>query len=128
MLFVALSIRDNRFDGPLVHPLRTDVGPVLLKFIVAHYLLCGPFFTLQPLLCPFSEFVVTIERGSCLVHANKFTHYFHLPFFFPEEHVFNRILIRRTKCADAQDDGIQTDARLVTNIIVSMLALNRKKP
>lgn len=76
MFFVALAIRRHRFNRSFVHPLRADEEPVLIEFIVAERGLRGALFTLQPLFGPLPQFVIPIERGTRLVHANWFAQNF----------------------------------------------------
>lgn len=69
MLLVVLSVSGHRLDGSVVHPLRADVEPVLLKFFVAHRRRTARslFFSHCSAHCRSSGFRLSAVRASCML-------------------------------------------------------------
>jgi hypothetical protein len=55
-----LLVRSDRFQGALVHSLRTNVEPVLVELFVGHVCGYGSFFVLQPLFGPLAQVRVSV--------------------------------------------------------------------
>jgi len=71
-----LLVRNYRFHRALVHPLGTNVEPVLVEFCVGHTSGDFSFFALQPLFDPLAQLGVPVERHARRMHVKRCAHSF----------------------------------------------------